>query len=288
MAFLRYGKVNYVLRPGATLLGRAAYCDVSFDDPEVSKEHALLVGDEAHWTLIDLKSTNGSYVSDSQVLHTPLQDGDRIRVGATDFHFFLEQSSEELSQEALFSEVWALGDSERASLLFPTTSSEMGRLMRMARPWVLDRLSLLTQLLETINGHGFAEGLLQLAAQRVNARRGCLSLGLGGDGERAELRFDLNALPPDLAALREARIGPDGVFEEGIVPEPSAKGEEAEAPPRPQGPYLYLPIEPEGMLYLEDPSEKRRFDDDDVLALRELVSLAQLLIVSIPEGGQGE
>lgn len=277
MAFLRYGKVNHVLRPGATLLGRAAYCDVSFDDPEVSKEHALLVGADGGWTLIDLKSTNGTYVSDGQILHAVLRDGDRIRVGASDFHFFLETADESSEHGALFAEVWALGEGERASQIFPAPQNDMARLFRLARPWVLDRIGLMARIVEATTRSGFEGGVLEVAAEVVGARRGRIRRRVGDDWREGLLRFDGYELPVELAGTREATVGPTGAFEEGIVPEPGEDPEddsEGERLRRSPEPYLFLPFDDGGELYLEDPSEKRRFDEEDLIAARELWTLA--------------
>lgn len=57
-------------------------------DPAVSHAHAMLVArPDGGWSVVDLKSSNGTYVADSEVplepnTPTPLKDGDVVHVGA--------------------------------------------------------------------------------------------------------------------------------------------------------------------------------------------------------------
>lgn len=57
-------------------------------DPAVSHAHAMLVArPDGGWSVVDLQSSNGTYVADSEVplepnTPTPLKDGDVIHVGA--------------------------------------------------------------------------------------------------------------------------------------------------------------------------------------------------------------
>jgi pSer/pThr/pTyr-binding forkhead associated (FHA) protein len=56
-------------------------------DPGISREHALLIRQDAGWAIVDDKSTNGVFLNDSlerlpQARVIGLADGDRLRIGA--------------------------------------------------------------------------------------------------------------------------------------------------------------------------------------------------------------
>ncbi len=60
-------------------LGRAG--ELKVDHPEVSAHHATLVHAKGMWTIVDLDSTNGTFVNGRVVAQSRLDDGDRIRFG---------------------------------------------------------------------------------------------------------------------------------------------------------------------------------------------------------------
>jgi class 3 adenylate cyclase len=65
-------------------IGRAANCSLTFDDIQVSREHALIAHDpgSAGWLLIDLGSSNGTRLNGSLISRpTPLRHEDRIQIG---------------------------------------------------------------------------------------------------------------------------------------------------------------------------------------------------------------
>ncbi len=64
------------------LLGRSSSCERVFDDEEVSRRHALLRrGADGGWRLVDLESTNGTWLNGRRVERsTPVSDGDELRL----------------------------------------------------------------------------------------------------------------------------------------------------------------------------------------------------------------
>ncbi len=64
-------------------LGRLPDCTITFDDPNVSREHADIRPDGDGFILTDCGSTNGTTVNDVRVSQHRLADGDRIALGAT-------------------------------------------------------------------------------------------------------------------------------------------------------------------------------------------------------------
>jgi FHA domain/Zinc-ribbon containing domain len=64
-----------------TRIGRSLAADVRFDDPTVSRRHALIVRQPDGVRLLDDRSLNGVFVNGARVDGKALQDGDEIVVG---------------------------------------------------------------------------------------------------------------------------------------------------------------------------------------------------------------
>lgn len=64
-----------------TVLGRHRDCDVTLEDPMVSRRHAEIRLTNGSHVLLDLSSSNGTWVGGRPVLQHPLRDGDTIQIG---------------------------------------------------------------------------------------------------------------------------------------------------------------------------------------------------------------
>jgi len=64
-----------------TRIGRGLAADVRFDDPTVSRRHALIVRGVDGLRVLDDRSLNGVFVNGQRVEWSPLTYGDEIRVG---------------------------------------------------------------------------------------------------------------------------------------------------------------------------------------------------------------
>jgi pSer/pThr/pTyr-binding forkhead associated (FHA) protein len=64
-----------------TRVGRSLAADVRFDDPTVSRRHALIVRQPDGVRLLDDRSLNGVFVNGTRVDGRTLNDGDEIIVG---------------------------------------------------------------------------------------------------------------------------------------------------------------------------------------------------------------
>lgn len=69
------------------VLGRKLEAPVHVNDVKASREHAKIIADGDRFHLVDLNSTNGTYVNDAKVPRALLGHGDRIRIGRTVFTF---------------------------------------------------------------------------------------------------------------------------------------------------------------------------------------------------------
>lgn len=65
------------------VLGRSSSCERTFDDENVSRHHALLrLRSARDWCLMDLASTNGTWVNGRQIIApVTVVDGDEVRLG---------------------------------------------------------------------------------------------------------------------------------------------------------------------------------------------------------------
>ncbi len=94
-----------------TRIGRSLAADVRFDDPTVSRRHALIVRHADGVRLLDDRSLNGVFVNGSRVDGKTLQDGDEIIVGR---------------YRLMFVRVPADGDSAHMTGGDPTSMSSLG------------------------------------------------------------------------------------------------------------------------------------------------------------------
>jgi len=84
-----FAGTTYALASRRTRIGRNPKTDITLLDPGVSREHAVLVRDDAGQThqLEDLGSTNGTRVNGEAVDTATLAHGDEIEVGQTRFRY---------------------------------------------------------------------------------------------------------------------------------------------------------------------------------------------------------
>jgi pSer/pThr/pTyr-binding forkhead associated (FHA) protein len=69
------------LQDGWTRIGRSLSAHVRFDDPTVSRRHALLYRDSAGARILDDRSLNGVFKNGDRIELAELDDGDEIAVG---------------------------------------------------------------------------------------------------------------------------------------------------------------------------------------------------------------
>jgi hypothetical protein len=78
---------TYELQTPVTLLGRGTDCDLRLVDPGVSRHHAELRVEGDQVVLVDLSSTNGTFVNGQPVRRVALIDGTHISLGRTTLIF---------------------------------------------------------------------------------------------------------------------------------------------------------------------------------------------------------
>jgi predicted nucleic acid-binding Zn-ribbon protein len=79
--------VDVALTREWTRIGRSLTADVRFDDPTVSRRHALIVRHPDGVRVLDDRSLNGVFVNGERIEWRVLRDGDEIVVGRYKLHF---------------------------------------------------------------------------------------------------------------------------------------------------------------------------------------------------------
>ena len=72
---------DFDLRDSKSLIGRSEVCDICVNSRFVSKHHALLIRKDNAMLLIDLNTTNGTFVNSQRIESTVLRHDDVISLG---------------------------------------------------------------------------------------------------------------------------------------------------------------------------------------------------------------
>jgi pSer/pThr/pTyr-binding forkhead associated (FHA) protein len=68
-------------------IGRSLSADLRFEDPTVSRRHAVLVAESEGVRVLDDRSLNGVFVNGERIVSQLLSDGDEIVIGRYRLHF---------------------------------------------------------------------------------------------------------------------------------------------------------------------------------------------------------
>ncbi len=79
--------VTFPLAREWTRIGRSLAADIRFDDPTVSRRHALIVRQPDGLRVLDDRSLNGVFVNGERVEWSTLADGDIVAIGRHRLHF---------------------------------------------------------------------------------------------------------------------------------------------------------------------------------------------------------
>lgn len=70
------------LESQSAVIGRLPECEIQFSDSGVSRMHARLEVSSIGVVVVDLGSTNGTFVNGKTVTHQALKDGDKVQIGS--------------------------------------------------------------------------------------------------------------------------------------------------------------------------------------------------------------
>jgi len=83
------GDPPIVIDRDLTIVGRRGYCDVTIDDPGLSKRHCVLVKTDGLLVVRDLGSTNGTKVKGQRIRWAALLPDDRLTLGGYRMRVYL-------------------------------------------------------------------------------------------------------------------------------------------------------------------------------------------------------
>jgi diguanylate cyclase (GGDEF)-like protein len=167
-------------------LGRDAACAVRLPSDDVSRRHARIAVDGEGHLLVDLASTNGTWVNGRRVEVHRLRAGDRLRLGGFVARYVAEGDPEgsELAGLALASRRDALTGLPNRRAFDEELAREVARSARTGAP--LGLVVLDVDRFKAVNdGHGHPAGdaVLREVAARAGAavRQGDLAARIGGE-----------------------------------------------------------------------------------------------------------
>ncbi len=98
------------LTTGSTVIGRGSASDLPLTDDGVSRRHAkLAISDEDVVNLIDLDSTNGTYLNGAPIDLAIVREGDRIHIGPDAILRFMYRERQALAKRDTKQEAAVLG-----------------------------------------------------------------------------------------------------------------------------------------------------------------------------------
>jgi hypothetical protein len=88
LAFDEDGRLRVIaLGDGWTRIGRSLAADIRFDDPTVSRRHAMLHREDGVARVLDDRSLNGVFVNGERIDMQTLSDGDELTIGRFRMYF---------------------------------------------------------------------------------------------------------------------------------------------------------------------------------------------------------
>lgn len=100
---LWYGARHMELAEGKLTVGRSRHCDLSIQEPSISRKHIFISVGAGEIRLQDLGSSNGTYVNEVKVVgESALHDGDQLRLGNAELGVEIRQIGAETGGQTTF------------------------------------------------------------------------------------------------------------------------------------------------------------------------------------------
>jgi len=85
---------QYILRKDKVEIGRRPSSDIVLTESSVSSMHAQIIQSEGEWKVLNLLSSNGTFVNGEKVINQVLKPGDMIAFAGSEFVFSLVEDDE--------------------------------------------------------------------------------------------------------------------------------------------------------------------------------------------------
>lgn len=159
---------------GPVSVGRGGENVIVLPKDSVSRRHARIEKRGASYFIIDLHSTNGTYVNDEFVAEGPLERGDQIKIGDTIFKFLSGSGLEAQYHETIYrmTIVDGLTSVYNKRYLVETLEREISRARRHGRPLSLlmfdiDHFKRVNDTFGHLAGDHILKEIAQLASSRL-------------------------------------------------------------------------------------------------------------------------
>jgi diguanylate cyclase (GGDEF)-like protein len=135
---------RYMLGDTPVVLGRDHDCDLAISDQSVSRHHARIQPGIDGYYVVDLQSTNGTFVNDKPASMYKLKDGDYLRVGNWIFRYLTGGNVEAEYHEEIYrlTIIDALTGIHNKRYLLEFLDRELARSARHHRPLSLVMLDI--------------------------------------------------------------------------------------------------------------------------------------------------
>lgn len=153
------------------VIGRESGCDLILPDNSVSRQHATIRRTPDGFEIVDLESTNGTFVGGQQVSRSQLKSGDTIRLGSFLFKFLSAGSVESQYHETVYSALTrdALTGTMNKRYLLETLSRAIATSLRQKQPVTIVMIDI--DHFKGVNdtyGHLVGDEVLREFGQRIN------------------------------------------------------------------------------------------------------------------------
>ena len=178
---------RYELAEVSVTIGRESSNGIQLHDTETSRRHVELRKNESSYELVDLESSNGTFVNNARIEQRLLQNGDRVEIGRTRMIFTasdaVETEKHQLDVDIVNPEaatgasriVSSLSQSEGSQLFQTSDPSESAWLARArSNLQVMYRTALAVS--HTLDIDQLLMRIMELIFEWVEADRGCIML----------------------------------------------------------------------------------------------------------------
>lgn len=264
------------------LIGRETAANLCIADPSVSRRHSQIEKEGEQFVIADLDSLNGTFINDVPVKRRPLEHGDRVRIGDSQFLFLLHDG--DASPSSRSSEVHL---DDRHIVSGSTVQVRFNdAVYLMARD-----LSALMKVSTTINAiRGLEElqkTLLELLFEVVPAERGAILLSDGEDGLEDAAVFGLDRVRGTDGAIKVSLTIAQRVLREKtslLISDPPAQqefGSDSLNQSQPSS-LLCVPLimleRPLGVVYLDTNAPDMHFDQDHLQLVSAIAAITAVAI----------
>ncbi len=92
-----FNGVKFELNKRKLIVGRKPDCDINLNESSVSATHAELVNDAGQWKVVNLLSSNGTFINGKKIAVESLKHGDKVSFGRAEFVFKAASSDDNTS-----------------------------------------------------------------------------------------------------------------------------------------------------------------------------------------------